>query len=42
MNKQYFFGLLLLLGAAARPAQAQRFVYTPVNPAFGGNAFNYS
>ncbi len=27
---------------AARPALAQRFVYTPVNPAFGGNTFNYS
>ncbi|AMR29732.1 hypothetical protein A0257_11790 [Hymenobacter psoromatis] len=34
--------LLLVLGSAARPAQAQRFVYTPVNPAFGGNTFNYS
>jgi curli production assembly/transport component CsgF len=32
----------LLLAGAARPALAQRFVYTPVNPAFGGNTFNYS
>ena len=32
----------LLLAGVARPALAQRFVYTPVNPAFGGNTFNYS
>ena len=42
MNKHFLFLLLLVLGTAARPAQAQRFVYTPVNPAFGGNTFNYS
>lgn len=37
-----FFLLCLLLAAAARPGFAQRLVYTPVNPAFGGNTFNYS
>jgi curli production assembly/transport component CsgF len=36
------FLLCLLLAAVARPGLAQRFVYTPVNPAFGGNTFNYS
>jgi curli production assembly/transport component CsgF len=38
------FSLLLLatLAAGARPARAQKFVYEPVNPAFGGNTFNYS
>lgn len=38
------FTLLLLaaLGGWARPASAQRFVYEPINPAFGGsNTFNY-
>ena len=39
MKKLFLFALLL---AAARPGQAQRFVYTPVNPSFGGNTFNYS
>lgn len=28
--------------AAAVGAKAQDFVYTPVNPAFGGNSYNYS
>jgi len=43
MNK-LFLPLLagLLLGGAARPAQAQHFTYEPVNPAFGGNTFNGS
>jgi curli production assembly/transport component CsgF len=41
MSKSFLL-LLLVLGIAARPAHAQRFVYTPVNPAFGGNTFNYS
>lgn len=36
------FLLCLLLAGAARTGLAQRFVYTPVNPAFGGNTFNYS
>ncbi|GAB3635529.1 hypothetical protein GCM10027422_11190 [Hymenobacter arcticus] len=42
MNKLYVALLVVLGTAAARPALAQRFVYTPVNPAFGGNTFNYS
>ena len=42
MNKLYVALLVLLGTAASRPASAQRFVYTPVNPAFGGNTFNYS
>jgi len=40
-----FFTLLLLavLGGWVRPAQAQHFVYEPINPAFGGSGtFNYS
>lgn len=38
------FTLLVLaaLAAGTHPAHAQRFVYEPVNPAFGGNTFNYS
>lgn len=36
------FLLLAALAAGARPARAQRFVYEPVNPAFGGNTFNYA
>ncbi len=42
MNKLYVALLVVLGTTAARPALAQRFVYTPVNPAFGGNTFNYS
>lgn len=42
MHKLYAALLVMLGTAAARPAHAQRFVYTPVNPAFGGNTFNYS
>jgi len=34
--------LLLALATGAQPARAQKFVYTPINPAFGGNTFNYS
>jgi curli production assembly/transport component CsgF len=34
--------LCLVLAGASRTGLAQRFVYTPVNPAFGGNTFNYS
>lgn len=33
---------LLLAVGLAHPGLAQRFVYTPVNPSFGGNTFNYS
>lgn len=36
------FLLLLLFAGASRSGLAQRFVYTPINPAFGGNTFNYS
>ncbi len=32
------FGVLLLFSTQTK---AQDFVYTPVNPAFGGNTFNY-
>lgn len=42
MTKLYAALLLGLGTAIAHPALAQRFVYTPVNPAFGGNTFNYS
>lgn len=42
MNKLYVALLVVLGTTAARPTLAQRFVYTPVNPAFGGNTFNYS
>ncbi|NML65738.1 hypothetical protein HHL22_11025 [Hymenobacter sp. RP-2-7] len=34
--------LLLALAIETHAAHAQRFVYTPINPAFGGNTFNYS
>jgi curli production assembly/transport component CsgF len=36
------FLFCLVLAGAARSVMAQRFVYTPINPAFGGNTFNYS
>jgi curli production assembly/transport component CsgF len=36
------FLLFLLLVGVSHAGWAQRFVYTPVNPAFGGNTFNYS
>jgi curli production assembly/transport component CsgF len=32
---------IALLGGLAAGASAQAFVYRPVNPAFGGNTFNY-
>jgi curli production assembly/transport component CsgF len=34
--------LILLFCLAPFLAHAQDFVYTPVNPAFGGNTYNYS
>lgn len=34
--------LLLALAAGAPAARAQKLVYTPINPAFGGNTFNYA
>ncbi len=41
---KHFFTLVLLvaLAAGALPAHAQKFVYEPINPAFGGNTFNYA
>lgn len=33
-------GLVIAALACASPAVAQDFVYTPVNPSFGGNPFN--
>ena len=38
--KSSFYLLLFMLGMAAS-AFAQDFIYTPRNPAFGGNTFNY-
>ncbi|HPE77558.1 MAG TPA: curli assembly protein CsgF [Draconibacterium sp.] len=40
MKKSFliFAGFLLLLSIRSN---AQQFVYTPINPAFGGNTFNY-
>ncbi|QKG53945.1 curli production assembly/transport component CsgF [Hymenobacter sp. BRD67] len=35
------FSVCLLLGVSCS-AHAQRFVYTPINPSFGGNTFNGS
>lgn len=32
---------LILMFCAAATAQAQQFVYKPINPAFGGETFNY-
>ncbi len=34
--------LLTALAVGTHAAHAQKFVYEPVNPAFGGNTFNYS
>lgn len=34
--------LLAVLAGSAQTAHAQKFVYEPVNPAFGGNTFNYA
>ena len=36
--KYHLFGLLLFLGLCC---QAQQFSYQPINPAFGGETFNY-
>lgn len=41
MKQLFTFALLAALAAGARPASAQKFVYEPINPAFGGNTFNY-
>ena len=44
MNKlQQLFTLLLLIGAGFfMEVAAQQLVYRPINPAFGGDTFNYS
>ena len=42
MKATFTFLLLAALAIGTRPAHAQRFVYEPINPAFGGNTFNYS
>ena len=34
--------LLIVLGFFAYPLTAQQLTYTPINPAFGGNPYNYS
>ncbi|MGM0932880.1 MAG: curli production assembly/transport component CsgF [Bacteroidota bacterium] len=34
--------LLIVLGLFAGPLTAQQLTYTPINPAFGGNPYNYS
>ena len=34
--------LLIILGFFAYPLTAQQLTYTPINPAFGGNPYNYS
>lgn len=39
--KHVFFSILLA-AIAGTYAQAQSLVYRPINPAFGGNTFNYS
>ena len=40
MGIKFIFIVVLLLSCAG--AMAQDFVYTPKNPAFGGNPYNYS
>jgi curli production assembly/transport component CsgF len=43
MRKRYLLStILLLVLAALYNLKAQDFVYTPINPAFGGNPYNYS
>ncbi len=39
--KKLLLSALLILGLSAA-VSAQSFIYTPRNPAFGGNTFNYS
>jgi curli production assembly/transport component CsgF len=34
--------LLLAFAIGTHTARAQKLVYTPINPAFGGNTFNYA
>lgn len=42
MKQLFTLALLVALAAGAQPARAQKFVYEPINPAFGGNTFNYA
>ena len=42
MKTSFTFLLLAVLALSAHTASAQKFVYEPINPAFGGNTFNYS
>ena len=46
MKKLFTTGTTLLIGflllCCSLPMQAQDFSYTPKNPAFGGNTFNYN
>ena len=42
MKASFTFLLLAALSVGAHAAHAQKFVYEPINPAFGGNTFNYS
>lgn len=42
MKQLFTLALLVVLAAGAQSAHAQKFVYEPVNPAFGGNTFNYA
>jgi len=41
MRKSWIVVLLLFIASLAK-VYSQDFVYTPVNPAFGGNPYNYS
>ncbi|QKG57090.1 curli assembly protein CsgF [Hymenobacter sp. BRD128] len=42
MKRFFTLALLVSLAAWAQPTRAQKFVYQPINPAFGGNTFNYT
>jgi curli production assembly/transport component CsgF len=42
MKQLFTLTLLAALASSAQPARAQKFVYEPINPAFGGNTFNYA
>ncbi|MGI4741977.1 MAG: curli production assembly/transport component CsgF [Janthinobacterium lividum] len=42
MKQLFTLALLAALATGVQPARAQKFVYEPINPAFGGNTFNYA
>ena len=42
MKQIFTLALLVALATWAQPTRAQKFVYEPINPAFGGNTFNYA